>query len=102
MLTSSCCFLKFVIKNQTYENSKHLVSVSTELYTLGTSGLYEIGNKETIISKIEILNIHGQTLLCSSPKDAKVKIDISSYPKGLYFLKASMADGKHEIYKLYN
>ncbi|MFZ4752739.1 MAG: T9SS type A sorting domain-containing protein [Chitinophagaceae bacterium] len=87
----------------TQQNFKsNLVSVSTELYTLGTSGLYEIGNKETIISKIEILNIHGQTLLCSSPKDAKVKIDISSYPKGLYFLKASMADGKHEIYKLYN
>ena len=58
-----------------------------------TNNFVNIETKESKIQKVELYDINGKLLFVEIHNSNKVKIDISSLEKGIYFLKLFAKEG---------
>lgn len=83
-----------VLKYQKFQGSTNIVSNNFNgpiIYPNPTKGLFYINfeNNTSNVLKVEILNTLGQVIYQNSTlNSSKLTVDISSYSKGLYFVKA--------------
>lgn len=81
-------------------NDDHTYQVN---YNSGLISIHVLGNKTHIPeTKFEILNCNGQYLKEVNMIGQKCDIDISCFPKGIYFLKSSSNLRETHIYKIVN
>lgn len=74
------------------------------IYPNPTSGAFQIqvGNGQLAVGKVEIYNVLGENIYKSSVigHQSSSTIDLSSHPKGIYFVKVISEDGMQAVRKL--
>lgn len=75
---------RMAIEDPTFEN-RHL---QPEVYPNPTTGEFELQSK-TPISDIKIYNLMGQEIVHISDYKPSQRINLNSYPKGIYFIKVN-------------
>lgn len=92
-------YLDNIMLSETNLSIAESIETKLHIYPNPTTDILKIEN-DAPISKIEIINISGQSLFNSNYEDAqKVSIDLSSYPTGVYILKVK-ANDKIESFKI--
>jgi CubicO group peptidase (beta-lactamase class C family) len=74
------------IENQEFQNSY------VQLFPNPSNDILNIKSDKQI-SKIDILNIHGQTVKTTNPTTLNITISMNDLANGLYFVKASLING---------
>lgn len=68
---------------------------SIQVYPNPSDGNFEINIEagNNLFYKVKILNLFGETVFYSNEvKSRKIKLDLSSYPSGIYFVKIKTAE----------
>ena len=64
-----------------------------EIHPNPTTGKLIINNKELIIDNVEVTNITGKIIQSFTIKNSQLKIDLSNYSNGVYFIKINTTEG---------
>ncbi len=70
------------------------------VYPNPSNGIFKIESGSESKGVIQVTNILGETVIQSTFDNKQASIDISNYPKGIYFLKVLMADGEIAVRKI--
>ncbi|MBL4708421.1 MAG: T9SS type A sorting domain-containing protein [Flavobacteriales bacterium] len=90
--------------NNTLARKKQVFASTTEEYQLSiypnpSQGVLNINNKNSEITRIQLIAINGQTILDQNTNQAQVQINSNDYPDGIYFLRVFSANNI-EIHKV--
>ena len=63
------------------------ISSGFSVFPNPTNGLLTIQTRNGLIEQVEILNTFGQLLSKKQTNETEIKLDLSIYPKGIYFIR---------------
>lgn len=90
---NDACFVCYVGVNEIRNNLSFFISPNP------SSGIFTLSSSEKI-SSIEITDVLGNCILKSTIKNQKSEINLSSQPKGIYFLKVQNENANFGVKKI--
>lgn len=89
---------KFTYSNVVIANMQDNIVIS--IFPNPTSGIFYIASSIFTVSTLEIYNVLGEKLYSAKINSEKTEIDVSNQPKGIYFCKVLLDDGRIEVQKV--